>query len=110
PVNAAVRRFPDAARRRTGVIDQRVAGNADHSVGSIAFGTDVSVPQTGIHVSRGASPLSLGEKAGAERQRCEPDEELVEHAGTPCGFMSARYATPGGGARQDGPRSFPQRR
>ena len=45
PVNAAVARLPQSARRRAGVVDVRVAGNAGYRRHAIPLRADVSVAQ-----------------------------------------------------------------
>ena len=79
PVDAAVDRLRDPARRAAGVVDERIAGDADDRGNPVALGADEAPAQAAVDIGRRTRALSLRDERGARSERRENDENQFPH-------------------------------
>src|SRR5439155_15723108 len=79
PMHARVGRFRDAAGRATGVVHERVAGDADDRRDPVALWSNEAPAHPTVDIGTGPRGLTLRDQPGADRQQRDDDENQLLH-------------------------------
>ena len=94
PMHARVGRFRDAAGRATGVVHERVAGDADDRRDPVALWSNEAPAHPTVDIGTGPRGLTLRDQSAAERQECDDDEKQLLHDANSRRLTEAVCTTP----------------